>query len=69
MYQIATKLHKPIKYSTWPNNIPTLPIPRPSKIYPNLDFWFENMPSGNPGSSDKVGEMMIVIVVEFATCL
>jgi hypothetical protein len=19
-----------------------------SKIYPNLDFWFENMPSGNP---------------------
>jgi hypothetical protein len=23
-------------------------IPRPSKIYPNLDFWFENTPSGNP---------------------
>jgi hypothetical protein len=21
---------------------------RPSKIYPNLDFWFENKPSGNP---------------------
>jgi hypothetical protein len=21
---------------------------RQSKIYPNLDFWFENKPSGNP---------------------
>jgi hypothetical protein len=20
----------------------------PSKIYPNRDFWFENLPSGNP---------------------
>jgi hypothetical protein len=25
-------------------------IARPSKIYPNLDFWFENKPSGNPAS-------------------
>jgi hypothetical protein len=24
-------------------------IARPSKIYPNWDFWFENKPSGNPG--------------------
>jgi hypothetical protein len=24
-------------------------IPRPSKFYQNLDFWFENKPSGNPG--------------------
>jgi hypothetical protein len=24
-------------------------IPRPSKIYPTLDFWLENIPSGNPG--------------------
>jgi hypothetical protein len=23
----------------------------PSKIYPNLDFWFENIPSGNPGEN------------------
>jgi hypothetical protein len=23
-------------------------IPRPSKIYSGLDFWFENKPSGNP---------------------
>jgi hypothetical protein len=26
-------------------------IPRPSKIYPTWDFWFENKPSGNPGWS------------------
>jgi hypothetical protein len=25
----------------------------PSKIYPNWDFWFENKPSGNPGSDDS----------------
>jgi hypothetical protein len=29
-------------------NIPKISIARPSQIYPNLDFWFENMPSGNP---------------------
>jgi hypothetical protein len=29
-------------------NIPTLSIPRPSKIYPNWDFWPLNKPSGNP---------------------
>jgi hypothetical protein len=31
-----------LKYST-------VFIARPSKIYPNLDFWFETIPSGNPG--------------------
>jgi hypothetical protein len=30
-------------------NIPTFSIPRPIKIYPNWDFWFENARSGNPG--------------------
>jgi hypothetical protein len=25
-------------------------IERPSKIYPNWDFWLENMASGNPGA-------------------
>jgi hypothetical protein len=25
-------------------------IPRPSKMYPNLDFWLENKPSGNPAA-------------------
>jgi hypothetical protein len=29
--------------------IPTSSIERPSKIYPNLDFGFENIPSGNTG--------------------
>jgi hypothetical protein len=29
-------------------NIPTSSIGSPSKIYPNYDFWFEKMPSGNP---------------------
>jgi predicted lactoylglutathione lyase len=29
-------------------NIPTSSIARPSKIYPNLGFWFENKQSGNP---------------------
>jgi hypothetical protein len=29
--------------------IPTSSIARPSKIYPNWDFWFENIPSGNTG--------------------
>jgi hypothetical protein len=29
-------------------NIPTSSIARPSKIYPNCDFWSENKPSGNP---------------------
>jgi hypothetical protein len=35
-----------VKYSKWPQNIPTY---KASKIYPNRDFWFENIPSGNPG--------------------
>jgi hypothetical protein len=56
MYQMAAK------YTKWPQNIPisgkktighiihipTSFIARPSQIYPNRDFWFENMPSGNP---------------------
>jgi hypothetical protein len=29
--------------------MPSSSIARPSKIYPNLKFWFENKPSGNPG--------------------
>jgi hypothetical protein len=55
IYQIATKLphgHKmyqaAVIYSKWPKNKPNFSIPRPSKIYPNWDFWFENIPSGNP---------------------
>jgi hypothetical protein len=28
---------------------PAFSDPRPSRIYPNWHFWFENKPSGNPG--------------------
>jgi hypothetical protein len=42
IYQMVTQ------YAIWPENIPTSSIASPSKIYPNLDFWFENVPSGNP---------------------
>jgi hypothetical protein len=31
--------------------IPTSTIARPSKIYPNWDFWFENISSGITGVS------------------
>jgi hypothetical protein len=44
-YQNGTKA---IKQTKWLLNIPTSFVARPSKIYPNLEFWFENMPSGNP---------------------
>jgi hypothetical protein len=29
--------------------MPTFFIARPSKMHPNLDFWFKNKPSGIPG--------------------
>jgi hypothetical protein len=37
-----------VKYSKRPKLL-TFSIARPSKIYPNWDFWVENIPSGNPG--------------------
>jgi predicted secreted protein len=37
-----------ITHAKWPKNIQIFSIPRPSKIYLNWDFWFENIPSGNP---------------------
>jgi hypothetical protein len=33
-------------------NTPTFSSAGPSKINPNYDFWFENIPSGNPGKLD-----------------
>jgi hypothetical protein len=42
------------KYTKWPLNIPTFSIPRPLKIYPNWDFWYEKMPSGNPAQSGRI---------------
>jgi hypothetical protein len=32
----------------------TFSITRPSKIYPNGDFWFEKISSGNPGLHTKL---------------
>jgi hypothetical protein len=37
------------------------PISRPSKIYPNWDFWLENIPSGNPDSHLCIGAKLAAI--------
>jgi hypothetical protein len=37
-----------VQYSRWLLNISAFSTLRPSKIYPDWDFWFENKPSGNP---------------------
>jgi hypothetical protein len=42
-----------LKYTEWPKNIPTSSIARPYKIYPNWDFWFKNIPSGNPDANAR----------------
>jgi hypothetical protein len=44
---------KYVKWTECPYNIPTSSIARPSKIYPNLAFWFENKPSGNPANNSE----------------
>jgi hypothetical protein len=51
--------------------IPTFVIPRPSKIYPNCDFWYENIPSGNPGSNPKqlIWNAWVIFVVINWSCL
>jgi hypothetical protein len=41
------------KYTKWPKNRPTCSIARPSEIYPNWDFWFENMPKSAKESAKK----------------
>jgi hypothetical protein len=54
IYQMAIYLCMYYTKCPWnrPNRhkicILTASITTPSKIYPNLDFWFENTPSGNP---------------------
>jgi hypothetical protein len=62
-YQITTKDTKmSIKYTEYPlkrPNVHKIYLPyifhsKPSKIYPNLDFWFENIPSGNPAAVHKI---------------
>jgi hypothetical protein len=63
LYQISVKLpigHKmhqmAVIYSKWLQNILTFSIPKPSKIYPNWNFWSENKPSGNPVRGRKGDE-------------
>jgi hypothetical protein len=41
IYQMA------ITCTKWPQNKTTSSIIRPTRIYPNHDFWFENIPTGN----------------------
>jgi hypothetical protein len=52
------KMHQiVIKYTNWPqrpngNKIyPPIPLQDLPKMLPNWDFWFENIPSGNPAST------------------
>jgi hypothetical protein len=63
LYQITTKCTKcPLKVPNGckidriPKNKPTSSIARPSKIYPKLDFWLENIPSGNLGKAAAAAE-------------
>jgi hypothetical protein len=39
-------------------NVPTSFIARPSKFFPNEDYWLENMPSGNPGHDGRLKEVL-----------
>jgi hypothetical protein len=56
MYQMALKILFGSKIDKMALKIPTSSIARPSKIYPNFDFWFENIPSGSTVSqSSKEG--------------
>jgi hypothetical protein len=49
VYQMAIKTYQMfVKYYKWPKNTRTFSIPKPSKIYPNKDFWFGNIPPSNP---------------------
>jgi hypothetical protein len=54
-YQHGHKIFQgTVKHSKCPENIPTfLPIPRPSNIYPNWDFWYEKIPPGNADDHTK----------------
>jgi hypothetical protein len=48
IYQITAK------YTEWPWNIPKCSIMRPIKIFRNWDFWYENIPSGNPNFKSAI---------------
>jgi hypothetical protein len=40
-------------------NLPTSFIARLTKFYPNWDFWFENVPSGNPELHQMFGRVSV----------
>jgi hypothetical protein len=61
IYQTATKLPNGRKIYQMAIEYTNFFIPRPFKIYPNLNFRFENIPSGNPGVN-----LNSVIQVHFA---
>jgi hypothetical protein len=46
IYHMTTKCTKWLKYTIL-QKIPTSFIASPSKIYPNRDFWFDRIKSGN----------------------
>jgi hypothetical protein len=60
------------KYTTWPKNIQngskidrmTKKITsQDTKIYPNWDFWFENIPSGNPVSHCEQDDQIVRLFI------
>jgi hypothetical protein len=70
IYQMATKLpngHKIYQMALMYLFQMTIELtnffhPRPSKIKPNLDFWFENIPSGNPAPTSKNASNLLFCV-------
>jgi hypothetical protein len=58
-----------VKYSKWPKNMSTCSNLRPSKIYPNWDFWFEKKPSGNPVPHPFVATVPPIAFIPWTRCL
>jgi hypothetical protein len=44
--------------------MPASVIARPSKSFPNFDFWFENKPSGNPACGSDLMEIIKITSCE-----
>jgi hypothetical protein len=51
MYQASIKYTKGRYIDLVAKKLRKFFVARHSKIYPNWDFWFENIPSGNPEGS------------------
>jgi hypothetical protein len=70
---LGPNIPKREKYTKWLQNIPsghylyqmavTISILRPSKFYPNREFWFENKPSGNPAQDSCVTLPRVITMV------